>query len=647
MSKLTKNVWKHVLQVGVLLLIIGFVLTGVFTGRKTDVEAYCPFGGIQSLVTYLNSNSLACSMSMVQIMIGIVLAIGVILFSKLFCGYLCPLGTITEWMGRLRDKMHIRLEIPMGSVADKLLRFIKYALLFWVFYMTISSSELFCKNLDPYYAMATGFKGEITAWMTVISITLLFLGSLLVKMFWCKYICPLGALSNIFRFTITFVILLVASLVLGRYFHLSMQWVWLLGASCVISYLYEIIYYRSKVFPLLHVTRDENACNACGLCNKACPHRIDVASVPVVKHIDCTLCGECIGSCNRDALRINRRKGLRWAPAIIVVALFGVALWLGNHYELPTINERWGDESKWENLASFEKGGMSTVKCFGSSKAFSARMKSVPGVYGVATYVSRFTVVVYYDPSETTPEKIEESMFTPAKRKLTQPPAGVDTLKIITLRVDQLFDRTDIVNLGNIIRQTEGYYGLVSEYDCPVKIMLYMDIRKEIDPKELKRLVEVKEFEMPAHGGTTRTVKCNYKLESISPTVDTIGRQEFLEFMFPTTTSRYEKNLPTEGEPVTEAVYEVPYPSLDKPLVQRQLPYLSSFLSTNKSILGYSTALRGEVPVIRISYIAGSMTDAEIWAFLNSETWTIHYKDGSIKEEGPKLQFKTEGGTVL
>lgn len=234
-----KSNWlKNLLQWGTLAAIVGFVVYGLTLGEKpADVEAYCPFGGLQALGSYLVNNSLACTMSMTQIMVGVMLAVGVILFSKLFCGYLCPLGTVSEWMGRGGKKLKVSVEIRPGSIADRLLRAVKYALLFYVFYMSASSSELFCKNFDPYYAVATGFKGEITVWMTVISVALLFLGSFFVKMFWCKYICPLGALSNIFKFTLTFagiVILLWALGLLG----VASAWVWALGAACVIGYLW-------------------------------------------------------------------------------------------------------------------------------------------------------------------------------------------------------------------------------------------------------------------------------------------------------------------------------------------------------------------------------------------------------------------------
>lgn len=84
----------------------------------------------------------------------------------------------------------------------------------------------------------------------------------------------------------------------------------------------------------------------------------------------------------------------------------------------------------------------------------------------------------------------------------------------------------DIVYLGNIIRSHGGFYGIVSEYDCPVRIKLYMDINKQIDKKELKSIVETPEYDMPQHGGTVQKIKCDYRLISLSEKVDTIGRLE-------------------------------------------------------------------------------------------------------------------------
>lgn len=55
------NYLKHILQWGVLAAIAGTVLWANFSEKPVDVEAYCPFGGLQAFGTNLVNNSLACS----------------------------------------------------------------------------------------------------------------------------------------------------------------------------------------------------------------------------------------------------------------------------------------------------------------------------------------------------------------------------------------------------------------------------------------------------------------------------------------------------------------------------------------------------------------------------------------------------------
>ena len=111
MKSKKRNWLKLSLQGGTLLAIVAFILYGIFFGeQRADPEAYCPFGGLQAIGSYLHNNSLACSMSMAQIMMGVVLAVGVILFSKLFCGYLCPLGTIGEYLGKGGRKLKMNFD---------------------------------------------------------------------------------------------------------------------------------------------------------------------------------------------------------------------------------------------------------------------------------------------------------------------------------------------------------------------------------------------------------------------------------------------------------------------------------------------------------------------------------------------------------
>lgn len=52
--------------------------------------------------------------------------------------------------------------------------------------------------------------------------------------------------------------------------------------------------------------------------------------------------------------------------------------------------------------------GLRSVKCYGSSMAFKAKLEKVPGVYGVKTYVKRHSADILYDPAKTDPDKIRK-----------------------------------------------------------------------------------------------------------------------------------------------------------------------------------------------------------------------------------------------
>ena len=431
-STILRNWPKYVLQWGVLIALVVFITGLIPSEAAVDPETYCPMGGLQALATYLANNSLPCSMSSVQVMMGIALVAAVVLFSKLFCAYICPLGTVQDLISKARNAMHIKsVKIRNGSIADKVLRIVKYALLFWIFYSTVNASELFCKNLDPYYAIATGFKGEITLWMSIVSISIVVLGSFLVDMFWCRYLCPLGAISNTLKFWLWIGVLYglyYAADVLGA----NIPWAVLLGAFCVVGYLLEIFHARPKL-QVLKVQRNMASCNNCGLCVKKCPYHIDIKSFRngAVDSVDCTLCGECVAVCNTGALQVGvtcKAKGGLWnlLPAVLTVVLIAFGMWSGGKFELPTIDMKWGMEVmgpdstmvkvvSMDELETVTIDGLRSVKCYGSSMAFKAKLQKIQGVYGVKVFVKRHAADILYNPAQTDPDKIQEAIFVPSK----------------------------------------------------------------------------------------------------------------------------------------------------------------------------------------------------------------------------------------
>ncbi|MBR4826299.1 MAG: 4Fe-4S binding protein [Bacteroidales bacterium] len=661
-STIRKNWPRYVLQWGVLAGLVFFLsgLAGLlFKGTEpADPEAFCPMGGLEALATYGVRGSLPCSMSSLQIMMGLALAAAVILFSKLFCGYLCPVGTVEDLLRKLRKLIGIKpLRIPSKSVADKLLRLVKYVLVFWIFYSTATASELFCKNLDPYYAVATGFKGEITLWMSLVTVGLVVIGGFLVDMFWCKYICPLGAISNSLKFWSWMLGISLLWFVLGK-LGMAIAWPWLLGALCLAGYLLEIINGKPAM-QLLYVFKDDSKCSGCGLCNKACPYGIDVAGGRGrLMNVDCTLCGECTAACSTEAIKVGVgrvRKGGFWqlVPAICAVLLVCAGFWVGNKVELPTIDETW-------NLENVDKGALKTmeimplrsVKCYGSSMAFKGKVSQIPGIYGVRTFVGKHRVVLTYDPSVITPEQIQEAIFVPSKFRVENPdPSVTERVKVLTIRTEGMPDKMDLNNFGMQLRLSgKKIYGVETEFACPLIVRVFLDPEEQADAAWFKEIVEKKTLEMPTAKGEVKVTPLDFKFIKLEPSEDFIPVADYIRRMFTPFRAefngKYEDGVKKrtevyEGKP--QFVFEIENQNYEKPIVQRYLPFLSNHISREEGVIGmYCVIDDNLVPAIQVRY-AAPCTEDKIWELMTMDTWTITYSVDDVRQEPAKLGFKERG----
>lgn len=497
--------------------------------------------------------------------------------------------------------------------------------------------------------------------MSIVTVALVLICGFMINMFWCKYLCPLGAISNSLKFWVWIVVLAAAYYVLGLV-GVNVPWWTLLAAFCVAGYLLEILCGKPKL-QVLHIMKNDAKCTHCGICNKHCPYGIDIANCKTgaVNAVDCTLCGECTAVCPMDAIHTGvcvkggRNLGNVLLPAIIAVLLVAFGFWAGDKYELPTINVTWGIEETLEDgtvkqlvdpsaLETMEMTGLRSVKCYGSSMAFKAKLEKIRGVYGVKTFVAHHRAVITYDPSVTTSEKIQESVFTPSKFRVNTPdPAATDSIKVVTIRTENMYDKLDLNYLGLQMRLTEKkIYGLESEFACPLIVRVYMDPSENLDKAWFKKIVNMKELEMPLHGGGTKITPVNFKFVDLEDGESYISTEAFIRRMFTPFKAQFKKRVEEfEGKP--QFVYEIPDANYEKPIILRNLPFVSNHLSKNDGIIGVYLELNKDlVPALMVRY-AAPMTASRIWELLNMEKWTITYAEDDVREVDAKLKFKTPG----
>jgi len=210
---------------------------------SASLHSLCPFGGVVTIYQYATVGTFVQKIhesAFVLMVIGFVLAI---LFGPVFCGWVCPLGTIQEWVAKWGKKLFRRRFVP--TRIDNLLRYIRYLVLAWVVYVTATSGTLIFADYDPYFALFNFWSGEV-AWTALAILGLTLVLSLFIERPWCKYACPYGAVLGI-----------------------------------------------SNLFRVFKIKRVESTCKADGACSIMCPMNIPVDSIKTVRDHQCISCLEC------------------------------------------------------------------------------------------------------------------------------------------------------------------------------------------------------------------------------------------------------------------------------------------------------------------------------------------------------------------
>ena len=615
-----QNKPRIILQLAILIAVIITVI------RVTDPEAYCPLGGLLSFGSRFVNGASSCQMGETQMFLGLALIGGILLLGKLFCSYLCPIGTVTEWLGRWGRKFKIQLN-RMPDWLDRVLRIFKYALLLPVLYYTSTSSELFCKTFDPYYAATTGFGRDTVFWWALIAVLVTVLGSLFIRQFWCKYLCPLGALSNLAVFAVFSFGTLIIYLVLYQagiqisIFYLFILWV--MG-----GFLLELMSMRGFVFPLFKIKRNPDSCTDCKLCDRICPYDINVSQADTVSHIDCTMCADCIFVCPVPDTLTIRKRNWKWAPAFATVLLTALALGFSSRYEFATLSANWGAGVDNPDLSRYETV-LKTVKCYGSASSLERKVKRIKGIYGMDAYAKSHRVVLYYDPEEIDSYGIKKDIFTPFKSKIRSlgrnPPAK---LEVVYLGVNHLIDNIDNNNFSRLLRQSKYIYGFETNFGEPVRVLVYYDPRK-IRPAEIKELIESKEISYKTRSGEKQTVKLNFSADEGPDVLLEIDTQAFLQHIF----TPYERKFKEyrEYEEKNIRVYEFGMPGVGNLSLRRYLPHLTSHISDTEGILGLET-FYPDRPVGWVYYDPVKVDTARIREILTMPQMTVHFRNGEVKQ---------------
>lgn len=264
--------------------------------RPAGVDGWLPIAGLMNLRYFFAVGKIPPIHPSAMVLLCVFLLASV-LVKKAFCSWLCPVGTVSEYLWKLGRKVFKR-SIVVPKAVDIPLRGLKYLLLaFFVFIVfTMPAAALGDFLASPFgivadVKMLNFFRYLGTVGLSVI--LLLVALSVVVQNFWCRFLCPYGALMGIV----------------------------------------------SALSPV-KIRRDAEACIDCGKCNKACPSHLPVDRLVQIRSVECTGCMECVAVCpaeNALQMALMPRKAetaaMRWkqravqprmVAAVLAVVFFGL-----------------------------------------------------------------------------------------------------------------------------------------------------------------------------------------------------------------------------------------------------------------------------------------------------------------------------------
>ncbi|MGD8306848.1 MAG: 4Fe-4S binding protein [Ignavibacteria bacterium] len=267
-----------------------------FFDRPPGVDGFLPISSLMSFYLFVVTGEIH-SAHPAGLFIFMAIVLMSLVFGKSFCSWLCPVGYLSEIIADFWKKIFKKNILPPKWL-DYPLRSLKYLMLGFLFYSVffIMSVEAVKAFLDSPYNQIS----DIKMWYffydisktSIIVIGILFLLSIPIRGFWCRYLCPYGAL---------------------------------LGITSLLS--------------LTKIKRNTVDCTDCGLCNKVCPASIKIDKLKTVVSDECTSCLNCIDVCpvaktlQLELVSPKKKINKRYA-AIGIVSIFllitGVGMFSGN-----------------------------------------------------------------------------------------------------------------------------------------------------------------------------------------------------------------------------------------------------------------------------------------------------------------------------
>lgn len=224
---------------------------------------YCPYAVVCFGVGGLNPEGFFIFVE--AIIAGLALLLLTLIIGRLFCGFICPFGTVSEYINYLNPFRKKTNKLPQQI--DRKLKLLKYVLLIFNVIAVGIFFNLIYESACPIMTVTMLSRPRILI-PGIFLLSLVMLLNILVIRFWCRYLCPYAALMNCIHF-------------IGR---------------------------KLKIKRLM-IRRNLETCIDCFQCQNNCQMNIDILDKEDIEDSNCVHCLNCMRVCRVDkalTYKINR-----------------------------------------------------------------------------------------------------------------------------------------------------------------------------------------------------------------------------------------------------------------------------------------------------------------------------------------------------
>ena len=273
---------KKINWIKVVIQILSFALIpGLFEGE---------FAAVGNIVSCIYKGNISWESVKYSVWMLLATVPATVLVGKFFCGFFCSFGAVQDllWLGshRLRALFPGKRNLKK---ADRIFRFAKYAVLFY-FIIFVWSGVTAVKTAGLWQVfgqyVSFGHWPGLKPLLSVGGILLLviFIGSLFVQRFFCRYFCPMGA-------------------------------------------IYSLISQAS----FLKIDKPRDGCGKCHLCTSKCPMGMDLTKKDRIAGGECISCQKCVSWCPKGNARFRSRYGVLIGVGVTCITIMVSQLFIAGN----------------------------------------------------------------------------------------------------------------------------------------------------------------------------------------------------------------------------------------------------------------------------------------------------------------------------